>query len=158
MAVQQRVRVAFEDVFPAGAFVVGEVDPVEDYDQVQAAKAAGREPGDVQLRDKVSDKRVWQVRVVDADPDARKGQTEQVVKIAADVQPVPPPVVDGLPFRPVVFEDLTMTAYIDERGYRPRIAWSLRASGMRAAKTPTGTGTGPVGGSGSSGSGEKGGA
>ena len=154
MAVQQRMRVAFEDVFPAGAFVVGEVDPVEDYDQVQAAKAAGREPGDVQLRDRVSDKRVWQVRVVDADPEARKGQTEQVVKIAADVQPVPPPVVDGLPFRPVVFEDLTVTAYIDERGYRPRIAWSLRASGMRAAKTPTGSGHS----GGSSGSGEKGGA
>ena len=98
---------------------------------------------------------MWQVRVVDADPDARKGQTEQVVKIAADVQPVPPPVVDGVAVV-VVFEDLTVTAYIDERGYRPRIAWSLRASGMRAAKTPTGSGQSA--GSGSSGSGEKGGA
>lgn len=134
MAVQQRMRVPFEDVFPAGAYIVGEVEAVEDFDQIQAAKAAGREPGDVQLRDKVTEKRVWQVRVVDADPEARKGQTEQTVKISADVQPVPPPHLDGLPFRPVVFDNLTVTAWIDDSRSRPRIAWSLRAEGMSAPK------------------------
>lgn len=134
MAVQQRMRVPFEDVFPAGAYIVGEVEAVEDFDQIQAAKAAGREPGDVQMRDKVTDKRVWQVRVVDADPEARKGQTEQTVKISADVQPVPPPHLDGLPFRPVVFDNLTVTAWIDDSRSRPRIAWSLRAQGMSAPK------------------------
>jgi hypothetical protein len=30
MAIQQRMRVPFEDVFPEGAFVVGEVEPVEE--------------------------------------------------------------------------------------------------------------------------------
>lgn len=134
MAVQQRMRVPFEDVFPAGAYIVGEVEAVEDFDQIQAAKAAGREPGDVQMRDKVTEKRVWQVRVVDADPEARKGQTEQTVKISADVQPVPPPHLDGLPFRPVVFDNLTVTAWIDDSRSRPRIAWSLRAEGMSAPK------------------------
>ena len=49
------MRVPFEDVFPAGAFMVGEVTPVEDFDMVKAAREAGREPGDVQLRDKVSE-------------------------------------------------------------------------------------------------------
>lgn len=134
MAVQQRMRVPFDDVFPAGAYIVGEVEAVEDFDQIQAAKAAGREPGDVQMRDKVTDKRVWQVRVVDADPEARKGQTEQTVKISADVQPVPPPHLDSLPFRPVVFDNLTVTAWIDDSRSRPRIAWSLRAQGMSAPK------------------------
>lgn len=134
MAIQQRMRVPFEDVFPQGAFVVGEVEPVEEYELIRAAKEAGREPGDVQTRDKVTDKRVWQVRVVDADSEARKGQTEVVVKISADQQPVPPGKLEGLPFRPVVFEDLTVTAWIDDRGNRPNIAWSLRASGMRAPK------------------------
>ena len=134
MAIQQRMRVLFEDVFPEGAFVVGEVEPVEDYELIRAAREAGREPGDVQTRDKVTEKRVWQVRVVDADPEARKGQTEQVVKISADVQPVPPEMMEGLPFRPVMFEGLTVTAYIDESRSRARIAWSLRADGMASAK------------------------
>jgi hypothetical protein len=57
-----------------------------------------------------------------------------VVKISADQQPVPPGKLEGLPFRPVVFEDLTVTAWIDDRGSRPNIAWSLRASGMRAPR------------------------
>ena len=146
MAVQQRMRVPFEDVFPAGAFMVGEVTPVEDFDMVKAAREAGREPGDVQLRDKVSEKRVWQVRVVDADPEARKGQTEQVVKISADVQPVPPEMMEGLPFRPVMFEGLTVTAYIDESRSRARIAWSLRADGMAS---PRAKGSAPAGATGS---------
>jgi hypothetical protein len=34
--------------------------------------------------------RLWAVRVMDPDPDARKGQAEVSVKIAAQVQPVPP--------------------------------------------------------------------
>jgi hypothetical protein len=132
MAVQQRMRVPFEDVFPAGAYMVGEVEPVEDFDLIRAARESGRDPGDVQTRDKVTGKRVWQVRVVDADPEARKGQTELVVKVSADVQPVPPAALDGLPFRPVVFERLTVTAYVDESRGRPRIAWSLRAEGLSA--------------------------
>ena len=147
MAVQQRMRVPFEDVFPAGAFMVGEVTPVEDFDLVRAAREAGREPGDVQLRDKVSEKRVWQVRVVDADPEARKGQTEQVVKISADVQPVPPEMMEGLPFRPVMFEGLTVTAYIDESRSRARIAWSLRADGMASPKPKSAGGVGGSAGS-----------
>ena len=133
MAVQQRMRVLFEDIFPAGAFMVGEVEPVEDFDLIVAAKNAGREAGDVQVRDKVNDKRVWQVRVVDADPEARKGQTELTVKISADQQPVPPETLPGLPFRPVEFEGLTATAWIDDsRPNRPKVAWSLRASAMKA--------------------------
>lgn len=81
MALQQRMRVHFEDVFPAGAYMVGEVEPAEDFDKIREAREAGRETGGVQVRDKVNDKRVWQVRVVDADPEARKGQTELTVKL-----------------------------------------------------------------------------
>ena len=145
MAIQQRMRVLFEDVFPEGAFVVGEVEPVEDYELIRAAREAGREPGDVQTRDKVTEKRVWQVRVVDADPEARKGQTEQVVKISADVQPVPPEMMEGLPFRPVMFEGLTVTAYIDESRSRARIAWSLRADGMASPRAKSAAPAGATG-------------
>ena len=78
--------------------------------------------------------RVWEVRVVDYDEEARKNQTEVMVKIAADVQPVPPSKVEGQKLRPVEFENLTVTAWIDDRGKRPKIAWSFRADGMHAPK------------------------
>jgi hypothetical protein len=132
MAIKQRMRVRQEDVFPAGVGVRGEVEKVEDFDAIRAAKAENREPGDVQVRDKESGLRVWEVRVIDFDEDAPKGQGDVVVKIAAEVQPVPPPRVEGLPFRPVEFEDLTVTGWIDDRGNRPKLAWSFRAAGMHA--------------------------
>ena len=132
MAIQPRIRVLFEDVFPDGALMRGEVTAVEDFDALQAAKAAGREPGDIQLRDKVTGLRVREVRVVDLDENARKGQGEVTVKISADVQPVPPPKLEGQKLRPVEFENLTATAWIDDRGNRPNIAWSYRADAARA--------------------------
>lgn len=130
MSVQQRLRVAFEDVFPVGAFMLGACEPVEDFDLVRQARESGKEPGDVQTRDKVTGKRVWAVRVVDADPEARKGQAELTVKIDADHCPTPPASQMIGPFRPVAFEGLTLTPYIDENGRRARLAYSLRASGF----------------------------
>jgi hypothetical protein len=71
---------------------------------------------------------------MDPDPDARKGQAEVTVKIAADVQPVPPEALPGLPFRPVEFDGLSITPYLDERRTRPRVAYSLRATAMLSPK------------------------
>ena len=59
------------------------------------------------------------------DEEAPKNQGEVTVKIAADVQPVPPSKVEGQKLRPVEFENLTATAWIDDQGNRPKIAWSL---------------------------------
>ena len=137
MSVSQRMRVPFGDVFPAGAFMVGEVESVDDYDLIKAAKSAGKDPGDVQLRDKVNEKRVWSVRVIDADPLTRRGKSEVVVKISADHQPVPPAATPGMPFRPVEFDELTVTPYVDDNGSRPRQAFSFRASGLRAPAKST---------------------
>jgi hypothetical protein len=53
------------------------------------------------------------------------------VKVAAEVQPVPPEMVGGVPVRPVVLEGLTVTSYIAD-GLRPKIAYSLRCSGLAA--------------------------
>ena len=136
MSVSQRMRVPFEDVFPAGAYMVGEIEPVDDYELIKAARAAGREPGDVQIRDKVTEMRVWAVRVIDADPAARKGKSEVVVKVSADHQPVPPAAIPGMPFRPIEFDELTVTPYVDENGNKPRQAFSFRARGIKAAAKP----------------------
>ena len=137
MSVSQRMRVPFGDVFPAGAYMVGEVEPVDDYELIKAAKSAGRDPGDVQLRDKVTEKRVWSVRVIDADPLTRRGKSEVVVKVSADHQPVPPAAIPGMPFRPIEFDELTVTPYVDDNGSRPRQAFSFRASGLRAPAKST---------------------
>ena len=126
MAVQLPVPVRFEDVFPAGAYVLG-VEPINDFETVKAGV------GDPQQRDKTTGERLWAVRVLDADPASRKGQAEVAVKIAAPVQPVPPESVGGTPFRPVEFDGLALMPYVDTSKTRPRLAFSIRASGMRAA-------------------------
>jgi hypothetical protein len=114
MAIAQRLPVSMGVVFPHGAFVVGAVSAVDNFDRKKAGEA------DPQERDKESGLRLWAVRVVDADPESRRGQAEVVVKVAAEVQPVPP--------------DLSpVTPYVDDsRQGRPRVAYSFRATGMRA--------------------------
>ena len=126
MAIQGAIPLGQDLVFPHGAYVVGEVEAVQDFDRKQAGEA------DVQSRDKTTGQRLWAVRVLDADPESRRGQAEVVVKIAADHQPVPPEEIPGLPFRPVVFDGLTATPWVDTNRQRPRLAWSLKATGMSA--------------------------
>ena len=136
MTINGGLPVTHDVVFPNGAFVVGEVSPVEDFDAAKAAREAGKQV-DTQSRDKTSGVRLWQVRVIDADELARKGQVEVVVKIAAEVQPVPPELAAGVPFRPVEFDNLTATPWVDTSRSRPRIAWSFKATGMHAPGKPT---------------------
>ncbi len=125
MALTSRFKITMLDVFPHGAYLVSEVEPVRDFDK----SSAGRP---VQAVDKESGLPVWAVSVLDADPDARRGDKTVTVKIAAPHQPIPPDAAPGVPFRPVEFDGLTVTPYVNESGGRPRVAYSLRASGMRA--------------------------
>lgn len=130
MALKSGIPVSFEAYFPRGAFMVGEVEPVAKWSD------DGERQG--QDLDKNSGHPLWQVRVIDADPDARKGQNEVTVKIASTAQPTAPPEATGLPFRPVIFEGLAVTPYVKETGGRPRVAFSLRASEMKPATKPRG--------------------
>ena len=52
------------------------------------------------------------------------------MKILTDYQPVPP---GRAPFELVEFEDLTVTPYVNDKG---RMAYSLRATGLKAAVRP----------------------
>ena len=122
----ERFEIAHERLFPQGAYVVGLVEPVKDFD------AKGR---DDQKRDKVTGQRMWQCAVHDADAEARTHEIK--VKFVADHQPVPPPEMPGLPFRPVEFEGLSVLPYVssttDDKGKtRSRLAWSIQATGMHA--------------------------
>jgi hypothetical protein len=107
------------------------VEPVRDFDKSTRERA-------VQATDKESGQLVWSVSVLDADPDARKDAKTVTVKIAASHQPIPPEAMAGLPFRPVEFDGLTVTPYVNDNGGRPRIAYSLRATGMRAPQIGSG--------------------
>jgi hypothetical protein len=133
MAMQKRFKVAHEDVFPAGAFVKGGVEPVMDFN------APKREDGSrPQQVDKESGLLMWQAVVLDADEEAGKRETALTVKFAGKVRPVPPENKTPFPWTPVEFIGLTALAYVDDSGNRPRIAWSFRAEGMVEPGTKTG--------------------
>lgn len=127
MAMQRRMQVRHSEVFAHGAYVVGDVEPVADYDA--KVRADGSRP---QATDPESGLPVWSVPVLDADPEAGKRDKTVTVKVAAKVQPVPPENKSGTPFTLVEFTGLTATAWIDDSGQRARLAWSLRATGMTA--------------------------
>ena len=123
MAITGPLRVDCGEVFPHGLGVVGEVTSLDDFN-------ASTKDNRVQARDKESGLLMWSVEVLDFDPQARDKTFK--VKIAAAVQPVPPEAVAGVPVRPAVLEGLTVTPYLKDGGPRPRIAYSLRCTGLAA--------------------------
>ncbi|MEW9554541.1 plasmid replication, integration and excision activator [Nonomuraea sp. NPDC050783] len=127
MALQGPIPVAFQQVFPAGCYAVGEVEPVRDFD----ASTSGR---DVQARDKQTQEPVWQIAVMDADPTVKASQKTVAVKVVSATRPVPPAAMSGLPFTPVEFDGMTVTPYVNQQG---RLAYSIRAREMRAPRPAT---------------------
>ncbi|GAA2109467.1 hypothetical protein GCM10009841_30800 [Microlunatus panaciterrae] len=124
MAIQGPFKIECSELFPCGVGVVGAVTALADFD-------VSTKENRVQARDKESGLPLWSVEVMDFDPEARERTFK--VKVAAAVQPVPPEAIAGAPVRPVVLEGLTVTPYIKE-GTRPRIAYSLRATGLAAPR------------------------
>jgi hypothetical protein len=122
MAISGALRVEFGEAFPFGAGLIGAVSPLADFDQ-------STKENRVQARDKESGLPLWTVDCMDFDAAARERTFK--VKIAAAVQPVPPEAVAGAPVRPVILEGLTVTPYIKD-GSRPKIGYSLRATGLAA--------------------------
>lgn len=118
--------------FPHRAFLVSDVTAVIDYEKSTTDNR-------VQATDRESGLPLWQVEVLDGDPAASKRTRTVTVKFATRTQPECPPDVSGMPFTPVVFEELCLLPYVDRSGESGRIAWSFRASGMAAdaAKTPS---------------------
>lgn len=126
-----RLPVAHAEVFPHGcALVPDSITEAQDWDE----GARTRSPA----VDKLTGKRVYHVRVIDLDPVLEGRSREVVVKVAADRPPTPP---TRQAFEPVEFEGLTVTPYTDTSRCTPdrarcgaRIAFSLRATGLKAAR------------------------
>jgi hypothetical protein len=126
MALRGPISVTFEQVFPYGCFVVGEVEQVKDFEASSAGKF-------VAARDKSTGELVWQVAVMDADPSVKAAQKTVSVKILAPVQPVPPASMAGLPFTAVEFDGMSVTPYVHQA--TGRLAYSIRAREMRAPRS-----------------------
>jgi hypothetical protein len=133
-----RVPVEFGDAFPFGAFVLS-VAAVYDFE-------ASTKDRKVQALDKESNLPQWVAECLDGDPEARDKTFK--VKFASAVQPVAPPQLPGTPVRPVEFEGLTVTAWVDSsrctapkqgQGHmcRAKQGVSLNATGMRAPSVGT---------------------
>jgi hypothetical protein len=129
MAAEGRINVRHEDVFTVPLAVLG-VEPVVDFEK-QKANAP-----DQQQRDKETGLRLWAVSVLD--PSARARQREIAVKIAAEVQPVPP---NGL-MGPAEFDGLQVIPYLDQNKTRPRVGIAYRAAGFRHTRRGAAQNTG----------------
>lgn len=115
-----RFRVPFDDVFPQGCYVMS-VERAKDYNNGKPKDAV----------DSVSGKPVYAIQVTD--PSAKGKNTGQVVKMAVDVQPVPPEAIPGTPFRPAIFNDMSAVPYVRD-GW---VSYTLWAKEMCSA-LPTG--------------------
>ena len=117
-----RFPVAMADAFPHGCHLVPDsISEAIDYDE----ETKHRSPA----HDKHTGKPVFQVRVIDLDPELSGRSREVVVKVVADRMPVPP---TRQPFEPVEFDNLTVTPYVIDR--TKRLGYSLRASGIKPAR------------------------
>ncbi len=126
MALQGPIPVQFSQVFPHGAYAAGVIEPVRDFD-------ASKDGRFVQAKDQDTGLPLWAVDVIDADPAARIKTAR--VKIAASDQPVLPPAAPGMPFSPVELTGLAVIPYVNPAG---RLAYSLKAAGITAARGPRG--------------------
>lgn len=148
MAIQRHIKIDTSEHFPHGLMIgpsgdTGPVTPVLDFNAPPLA--GGAKPQQV---DKETGLPLWQVTVLDLDPEAGKRGMVFTVKIAAKHQPVPPENKSGTPFTPVEFVGLTAMPWVDSSGMgNGRIAWSFRAEGMTEPGTSrsssNGQGTGP---------------
>ncbi|SIC45795.1 plasmid replication, integration and excision activator [Mycobacteroides abscessus] len=134
MSIPKWLQIGHDQAFSLGAFLVSEVTPMIDFD-----KSSGENR--VQARDRDTGLPMWQVEVLDGDPAAPKRSRTVTVKFAAPTQPTAPTNSSGTPFTPVVLEDLVALPYIERSGDFSRIAWSFRASGMKAPGKPSTTTT-----------------
>ncbi|MGH3708818.1 MAG: hypothetical protein ACRDRQ_12100 [Pseudonocardiaceae bacterium] len=143
-----RLTADFDEWFPQGLYLVGQIVAVSEY-QSQEDRARNRP---VRPRiDEVTGLPLY--RGTFADPSAEKDREKSVtVEFAASVQPVPPPSVPGVPFRPVVLEGMTVQPRAEVSGQAKWITWVVRATGMTAPATGSATSTSagrPSGGAGS---------
>ncbi|MET9261577.1 hypothetical protein [Amycolatopsis sp. NPDC004079] len=131
MAIEKghRFAIDFDEAFPQGLVMVGEVIPDNEY-QSREDRAAGRPVR--QRVDEVTGKRQWRAAVTDpGETKAKRASFE--VTFLADVQPVPT-TSEALPgMRPVELDGLTAEPRVGGQGEFKYQTYVFRATGFKAA-------------------------
>ncbi|MFI9010294.1 hypothetical protein ACIGNX_23975 [Actinosynnema sp. NPDC053489] len=130
-----RFPVSFDDAFPQGLVMVGEVMPDREY-QTRHERAAGRPV--LQRVDEATGKRQWKVTVTDPhEPNAKRKSFE--ITLLADVQPLPTTgeVLSGM--RPVELEGLTAEPRVAGNGKFKYQSFVFRTTGFRAVRWTAGS-------------------
>ena len=131
MAIERgfRFSIPFEDAFPDGLVMVGEVSADNEF-QSREDRAAGRPVR--QRVDEVTGKRQWRAAVTDPG-EAKAKRASFEVTLLADVQPVPT-TSEALPgMRPVELEGLTAEPRVGGQGEFKYLTYVFRATGFKAA-------------------------
>jgi hypothetical protein len=140
MAIQKghRFPINFDEAFPQGLVMVGEVSPDTEY-QSREDRAAGRPTR--QRVDETTGKRQWKVTVTDpSEQNAKRASFE--VTFLADVQPVPT-TTEALPgMRPIELEGLTAEPRVAGNGEFKYQSYVFRATGFKATAAAGGSGAG----------------
>jgi len=144
MAIKGAIPVSFDDAFPHGAFVSGEVEKVKDWDRSTANEFVQAE---VEAMDSASGEVVrlpaWSVVILDGDPTEKADPL--TVQVLSRHQPVLPEPVPGMPFRPVVLEGLVIEAIVNRDKCKApwggrqhhcggRVAYKAWARGIRSSQ------------------------
>jgi hypothetical protein len=124
-----RFTIEFDDAFPQGLVLVGEIAPDNEY-QTREDRAAGRPVR--QKIDQITGKRQWKATVTDPDETNAKRASFEITFIA-DVQPVPTTseVLPGM--RPIGLEGLTAEPRVAGNGEFKYQSYLYRATGFAAA-------------------------
>jgi hypothetical protein len=124
-----RFEIDFDDAFPQGLVMVGEVSPNNEY-QSREDKAAGRQVR--QRIDEVTGKRQWKATVTDPSETNSKRASFDLTFLA-DVQPVPTTseVLPGM--RPIELDGLTAEPKVAGNGEFKYQSYAFRATGFKAA-------------------------
>ncbi|GHG18780.1 MULTISPECIES: hypothetical protein [Amycolatopsis] len=126
-----RFEISFDDAFPQGLVLVGDVSPDNEY-QSREDKAAGRPTR--QRVDEVTGKRQWKATVTDPDETKAKRASFEIT-LLADVQPVPT-TAEALPgMRPIELDGLTAEPKVAGQGEFKYQSYVYRATGFKPAAT-----------------------
>jgi hypothetical protein len=141
-----RFAIEFDNAFPQGLVLVGEIAPNNEY-QSREDKASGRPVR--QRIDELTGKRQWKATVTDPDePNGKRASFE--ITFVADVQPVPTTseVLPGM--RPIELDGLTAEPKVAGNGEFKYQSYVYRATGFKAAGSAAGSRPGQAGKAGTS--------
>src|SRR6195952_2965853 len=129
-----RFNIMFDDAFPQGLVLIGDVAPDNEY-QTREEKAAGRPVR--QKLDELTGTRQWKATVTDpGEPAAKRASFE--ITLIADVQPVPT-TTEVLPgMRPIELDGLTAEPRVAGNGEFNYQSYIYRATGLPATATAAG--------------------